>query len=155
MFKHRITAATLLFVASLAYADDRATVDAFYAELLTTPQDLTAERMKEILSDDYVSMPTPPLGPGAQGMFDTVKYFGEAVPNLRWEPQEIIQHGNRFVIRSIAIGTPAGPFLGIEPATGRSFKIMSIDILTVKDGRVVHSYHVEDWTSAIAQLTVD
>lgn len=75
------------------------------------------------------------------------------MPDLTWEPQEILQHGNRFTVRGRATGTPVGPFLGVEPATGNGFDIMSIDILAVEDGRVVHAYHVEDWATAIAQLT--
>ena len=40
----------------------------------------------------------------------------------------------------------------MDPATGNSFDIMSIDILTLEEGKVVQVYHLEDWTSATAQL---
>lgn len=53
----------------------------------------------------------------------------------------------------------AGPatcgFFEVDPATGRSFDIMSIDIVTVKDGVVSHVYHLGDWSSAVAQLTAE
>ncbi|MEM7237495.1 MAG: ester cyclase, partial [Pseudomonadota bacterium] len=61
--------------------------------------------------------------------------------------------GDRYIVRGRAMGTPVGPFFGVDPATGRSFEIMSIDIVTVEDGKITHIYHLEDWTSAIAQLT--
>jgi hypothetical protein len=32
---------------------------------------------------------------------------------------------------------------------------MSIDIVTVSEGRIVHTYHLEDWTGAVAQLTAE
>lgn len=56
-------------------------------------------------------------------------------------------------MRGLATGTPVGPFFGVETPTGRRFEIMSIDILTVDAGKIVHVYHLEDWTSAVAQLT--
>ena len=52
-----------------------------------------------------------------------------------------------------ATGTPVGPFFGVDPATGRSFEIMSIDIVTVADGLITHIYHLEDWAGVVAQLT--
>jgi hypothetical protein len=32
---------------------------------------------------------------------------------------------------------------------------MSIDIVTVEQGRITDIYHLEDWTGAIAQLTAN
>ena len=130
-----------------------AVVHAFYRELLSKPATVTEETLYAVLARDYVSIPTPPAGPGAEGVFNTLKFFGQAVPDLAWEPQEILRTGNRYTVRGRATGTPVGPFLGVEPATGKRFDIMSIDILTVENGRLAHVYHVEDWTSAIAQLT--
>jgi len=87
-------------------------------------------------------------------MLNTITYLGQVVPDLTWEPQEIIElEDGRFVVRGLAAGTPVGPFFGVEPPTGKSFEIMSIDILTLDDGKIAHTYHLEDWTSAIAQLT--
>ena len=65
---------------------------------------------------------------------------------------EIIEAGDRYIVRGRATGTPVAPFLGIDPPTGNSFEITSIDIHRVEDGRIVDSYHVEDWATAIHQL---
>ena len=54
-------------------------------------------------------------------------------------------------MRNQGFGTPARPFMGVAP-TGHSFDIMLIDIHTVRDGRIVRSYHVEDWAGAVRQL---
>ena len=134
--------------------NDEATVRAFYADILSAPAETTEERYYELFSPNVVSIPTPPGGEGAQGMLDTVAFLGQVVPDLTWEPQEIIPlDDGRFVVRGRAQGTPIGPFFGVDPATGRSFDIMSIDIVTLEDGKIVLIYHLEDWTSAIAQLT--
>ncbi|MEO0991048.1 MAG: ester cyclase [Pseudomonadota bacterium] len=138
-----------------ASAGDLDTVRAFYADILTTPAETTEDRYYELFAPDVVSIPTPPGGPGAQGMLNTVAYLGQVVPDLTWTPEEIIELDGRFVVRGTATGTPIGPFFGVEPATGQSFEIMSIDIVTVEDGLISHIYHLEDWTGAIAQLTAD
>lgn len=135
-------------------ARDEDTVRAFYTDVLTAPAETTGERYYELFSPEVVSVPTPPGGPGAQGMLNTIAFLGQVVPDLSWEPQEVIAlDDGRFVVRGLASGTPVAPFFGVEPATGRRFEIMSIDILTLDAGKIVHVYHLEDWTSAIAQLT--
>jgi hypothetical protein len=134
-------------------AADIDTVRAFYSEILTAPAETTEARYFELFSPDVVSIPTPPGGPGAQGMLNTIAFLGQVVPDLTWTPDEVIELDGRFVVRGTARGTPVGPFLGVDPATGRGFEIMSIDIVTVEDGLITHIYHLEDWTGAIAQLT--
>ena len=143
-------------LAGPAMADDIATVRAFYSDILSNPAETTSERYYELFSPDVVSIPTPPGGEGAQGMLNTAGFLGQVVPDLTWEPQEIIDlNDGRFVVRSLFRGTPVGPFFGVDPATGKSFEAMSIDIVTVEDGRITLTYHLEDWTGAIAQLTAE
>jgi len=141
-------------LAGAASAGDIDTVRAFYSDILTAPAETEEARYFELFSPDVVSIPTPPGGPGAQGMLNTVAFLGQVVPSLTWTPDEIIRvDDGRFVVRGTATGTPVGPFFGVEPATGKSFEIMSIDIVTVEGGLISHIYHLEDWTGAIAQLT--
>lgn len=89
-------------------------------------------------------------------MLNTVAFLGEVVPDLTWDPVEInALDDGRFVVRGNAVGTPVGPFFGVDPATGNRFDIMSIDILTLEEGKIVQIYHLEDWTSATAQLLAE
>ena len=104
--------------------------------------------------DKWVSIPTPRGGPDAAGFVKSLKGFGAAIPDLKWEIQEILQDDNRYIVRSIATGTPVKPMFGVEPK-GNSFKIMTIDIHTVENGKIVQSYHVEEWAKAIQQLSAD
>lgn len=143
-------------LAGPAMADDMDTVRAFYSDILSNPAETTSERYYELFSPDVVSIPTPPGGEGAQGMLNTIGFLGQVVPDLTWEPQEIITtDDSRYIVRGTFSGTPVGPFFGVDPATGKSFEAMSIDIVTVEDGLISHVYHLEDWTGAIAQLTAD
>ena len=87
----------------------------------------------------------------AAGLVKSPKVFGAAIPDLKSTVQEILQTGNRYVVRSIATGTPVKPFFGVPPS-GKSFEIMTIDIHTVENGRITQSHHVEEWAKAIHQL---
>ena len=47
-------------------------------------------------------------------MLNTIAFLGQVVPDLSWEPEEIIalDYG-RFGVRRRATGTPVGPFFGV------------------------------------------
>jgi predicted ester cyclase len=76
----------------------------------------------------------------------------KSIPDLKWEIKEITVSGNQVIVRGEATGTPAGEFMG-APHSGKSFKLMSIDVNTLEGGRMVRSYHIEDWIGAVRQLT--
>ena len=63
-----------------------------------------------------------------------------------------METGDRVIVRGEAIGTPAGDFMGV-PFGGKSFKLMSIDVHTIADGKLTRSYHLEDWMGAVRQLS--
>lgn len=150
-----IVVAAVALCAVPAGADDIDTVRSFYTDLLTTPADATSDAVRAVVAEDWKSTPTPLGGPGAEGFLTTLGVFGGLIPDLKWEVQEIWQDGDTYIVRGIATGTPQGPFLGVEPATGKSFEIMSIDVHRVEDGRLKESYHIEEWLTAIGQLTAE
>lgn len=142
------------FVTHAARADnDRAIVEAFYSKLLsgTTSADLPA-RMAEVLAPDWQSRGDYASVAKTRDQFlKQLQGTGNILPNLTWKIEEILQVGNRYVVRGHASATPVLPFLGVE-VSNRSFDIMSIDIHTVENHKIVKSYHVEDWHGATEQL---
>ena len=80
------------------------------------------------------------------------KSRGDALPDIKWEIKEVLIAGDRIIVRGEASGTPSGTFRG-TPASGKSFKIMSIDVHTIEDGKIKRSYHVEDWAGAMRQVS--
>jgi predicted ester cyclase len=76
----------------------------------------------------------------------------KSIPDLKWEIKQILVAGNEVTVRGEATGTPTGEFMG-APYGGKSFKLMSIDVHTLEDGKMVRSYHVEDWIGAVRQLS--
>ena len=133
---------------------NRELVGFFYEQVLscTTAPDLT-ERMSRALAPEWQSIGGY-VGPaksreqfGAQ-----LQGFGKLIPDLRWTIEELIEAGDRVVVRGRATGTPTGELFGVPP-TGRRFDIMSLDLHTLEGGRVARTYHIEDWAGAIRQLT--
>jgi len=126
----------------------------FYQLANASQASRAASISKGIFADDYKSCGNnEEVEPG--GSAALIKFFGElfkTVPDLTWTIKEIIKSGNRYTVRSEAIGTPVGTFQGVA-ATGKKFKIMAVDIHTVVNGKIMRTYHVEDWATAIKQLS--
>ncbi len=92
---------------------------------------------------------------GAKDLDSTIEFlsgFGGLVPDLKWKIVDLKVSGNDVIVRGEATGTPVDNFFGV-PHGGKSFKIMSIDIHTITDGKVKRSYHIEDWAGAMRQLS--
>jgi predicted ester cyclase len=77
--------------------------------------------------------------------------MGKIIPDLHWTIKDIWTSGNRIVVRGEATGTPTGELFGVKP-TGKSFKTISIDMFTVRDGKLATAYHVENWVAAMEQI---
>ncbi|TPK78144.1 ester cyclase [Mesorhizobium sp. B2-4-17] len=78
--------------------------------------------------------------------------IGKAIPDLRWTIEEVHPIGDdKIVVRGNATGTPVGEIFGAKP-TGKSFETISIDLFTVRDGKLAQAYHVENWVDALEQM---
>jgi predicted ester cyclase len=64
----------------------------------------------------------------------------------------VLVSGNRVTVHREATGTPAGEFMGV-PHGCKPFKPTSIDVYTIEGGKIVRSYHVEDWLGAVRRLS--
>jgi ketosteroid isomerase-like protein len=80
-----------------------------------------------------------------------VSNFANSILDLKFDIKEVLVAGDRVIVRGEVTGTPAGELFGV-PHTGKSFKIMAIDIQTIKDGQIAKTYHMENWLSALGQL---
>ena len=130
---------------------DIAAVKAFYQGLLSNPLgENLGERVRAVVIEEWVSVPEPRGGPGAAGLAKTLHGFGKMIPDLKWSIQEILQDGDRYIVRSSATCRPQSKIFGIEPKVG--FEIMTIDMYTLSNGKIVRSYHVEDWARAKRQI---
>jgi predicted SnoaL-like aldol condensation-catalyzing enzyme/predicted ester cyclase len=100
---------------------------------------------------DYQSYSTNNEWLDRKQLTEVFKMIGTAVPDLSWSIKDILVSGDQIVVRGEAAGTPERELFGARP-TGRSFRTMSIDVFTVKGGKLASAYHVENWIGALEQI---
>lgn len=124
----------------------------FYREALTVNARTTSAAVLErILADDFQSINSQETKAKAV-LIKQVEFFWKLIPDLRWEPKDMITEGNKVVVRSVASGSPKGSFMGLELDGSKSFQIDTIDIHEIENGKIVRVHHLEDWATAIRQL---
>ena len=129
-----------------------ATLKAFYRNCLTVnPDTNVTETLQGLLADNFVSSGSVDSKTKAD-LIGQIGFFWKLIPDMKWEPQEMICQGNKFVVRSIASGTPNGDFMGLPTDGTKSFRIMTIDIHTLENDKMVSVHHLEDWGTAMKQL---
>lgn len=106
----------------------------------------------EILSENWVDIPAAPGQPtGREGAKHVLEELATIFPDLKITIEEILQEGNKLVVRSQITGTQRETFIGF-PAQNRKMTIMAIDIHEFKDGKIVRTWHTEDWMTGLHQL---
>jgi steroid delta-isomerase-like uncharacterized protein len=88
---------------------------------------------------------------GRETSLKVVGNFANSIPDMKFDIKEVLVAGDRVIVRGDVTGTPADDLFGV-PHTGKSFRMMAIDIHTVKDGKIAKTFHMENWLSALGQL---
>ena len=144
-----VTAALLCFsVPAIAATQMSETVKLFYQAFSSNQPNL----LDQVLAPEWEDIPlNPGQKAGRDGFKPMIGGFNQTISGLKITNDEIIEAGDKVVVRSTIEGTQAGPFAGF-PSKGRPFKIMAIDIHQFKDGKVVKTWHIEDWLSGLFQM---
>jgi predicted ester cyclase len=149
--------AAMGLLASSAWAElsaeaARASVAPFYKALNAEFANDSPELIKQSTAPQWVSCRGNDICNTRDEVIAGIGQRLKSVPDLKWEIKEILVSGNQVTVRGEATGTPAGEFMG-APHSGKSFKLMSIDVHTLEGGKMVRSYHIEDWLGAVRQLS--
>jgi predicted ester cyclase len=107
--------------------------------------------LAEATNPDYRSCSTLTDCLNRDALTEVFEMMGSIIPDLKWRIEDLWVSGDRIVVLCEASGTPTQAFWGVEP-TGRSFKTISLDLFTVKNGKLSAAYHVENWVGALAQI---
>jgi predicted ester cyclase len=142
----------LLALPASALANDKTTVEAFYEFLSNPSSKAHVIKFKAATAANWQSIGDySDKNKTSEQLIGQMGGFAKLIPDLNWQVIEMIQQGNRVVVRGRATGTPLGPLFGVD-GKGKSFDIMSIDIHTLEAGKITRTYHVEDWAGALGQL---
>jgi predicted ester cyclase len=79
--------------------------------------------------------------------------FASAFPGARFTIEGMIAEGDRVATKKTFTGTHRGEFAGIPP-TGREVTVTYVDILRLRDGRIVEHWLSMDQLSFMQQLGV-
>lgn len=112
------------------------------------------ELIDRIVDPAWVDTPAPsgqPAGPA--GLKKIYEELTGAFPDLTIEVKDVLQDGSKVTVRSEIRGTQQQPFMGHE-STGAKLHIQAIDIHEFRAGKIVGTWHTEDWLSGLHQLGV-
>ncbi|MER6443138.1 ester cyclase [Streptomyces sp. NPDC001185] len=126
----------------------------FYEALNTGDAALIGEVTSDLLAPDWKNNPLPPGGaPGRESFAPTVGWLRSVFPDLTIGHEDIVASadGTKVAVRSVSRGTHKGEILGV-PATGRTVQYRAFDIHHLEDGRIVQSWHLEDFFALLSQL---
>lgn len=80
--------------------NDKDIVRSFYTECLTANGTANlSEKMSALLADDFVSINAKETKGKAQ-LIGQVGFFWKLIPDLKWEPQEVLQDGNKVIVNT-------------------------------------------------------
>lgn len=146
-----VTTAFSLFAGSaFAESDFKSKIRIFYDTFNKNDPAL----LDQIIAEDWVHIPanTPGEEPGREGFKKLVPGFAATFKNGNIKIEDVVQEGNKVVVRSTYTATQVGPFMGFQPK-GRPFTIMTIDVHEFnKDGLVQTTWHLEDWLGGLFQM---
>jgi ketosteroid isomerase-like protein len=148
-----MTGASAAAAQSLTEAQARTIIAPWYSLFNVASRGDVKTIQEQVLTADYESCSGYLPGEcwGRETSIKVVGNFANSIPDMMFDIKEVLVAGDRVIVRGDVTGTPAGDLLGV-PHTGKSFRIMAIDIQTVKDGKIAKTFHMENWLSALGQL---
>lgn len=127
---------------------DRHAIDTLYRAFNEGNPDL----LDEALAEDWQDIPlNPGQQPGCEGMKPLIRSFLTAFPDTKIEVLDILGAPGRAAVRAVITGTHRGEWFGIAP-TGRSFRMAIHEFHRIADGRLTHTWHLEDWFGWMNQV---
>ena len=130
-------------------AANKALVRRFYREVYVNWNMGLAD---DVVARQFISHDWPEPGPtGPKAFRDYYSAIRSAVPDARYEVDDLIAEGNRVVVRWRLLGTHKGEFRGIAP-TGRPIVLNGIAIYRVDDGKLMERWVVSDLHGLLEEI---
>ena len=105
-----------------------------------------------VVSPNFIDNTLPKGRPqGPEGLKFASNNFRKAVPDLTCSLEDLLVVGDKVTARLLFNGTFKEEFKG-HPPTNKPIKFFAIDILHIKNGRLVEDWHLEDNLTLLQQL---
>jgi predicted ester cyclase/ketosteroid isomerase-like protein len=107
-----------------------------------------------LIAPDFVDRDVEPgMDPGIEGARSFFAMMREGFADLRFTPVLVVAEDDLVMVRHQVTGTNTGTFVGMPP-TGSAISLTAVDILRIRDGRMVERWGVADEVSLLRQLGV-
>lgn len=127
--------------------EERQAIETFYRAFEGRP-----ELLDDAVTENWQDIPLAPgQQPGRDGMKPLIAGFGAAFPDAKVSIHEIIGTPGSAAVRAVISGTHKGEWFGIAP-TGKCFHMPVHEFHHIADGRLTHTWHLEDWFGWINQV---
>jgi steroid delta-isomerase-like uncharacterized protein len=108
----------------------------------------------ETIADDLIEHEDfPGVEPSKEGVKQVFSVFRSAFPDFHMEAHQTLDDGDLGCARTVATGTHQGEFMGIPP-TGNRIELEAIDIIRVRDGKVIEHWGISNGLALMQQLGV-
>jgi predicted ester cyclase len=88
---------------------------------------------------------------GAEGTKEVINTLRKWFPDFSMLAEDIVASGDKVWVRFSAAGTNLGSMMG-RPPTGKRMDIDVIDIVRIKDGRIVEHWGIPDQLGMMLQI---
>jgi len=82
-----------------------------------------------------------------------IRFFNETFPDIEIKILDIFGSADRVAVRGEMVFTHNQAFLGIPPSD-RKVHIPIFEIHHLRDGKITHTWHLEDWFALLLQSGV-
>ena len=107
--------------------------------------DKNPDLLDEACAPEWQDIPLAPgQGPGPGGLKAMLPMFFHAFPDMKIVVHEIIGSAGRAGVRASITGTHRGKLFGVQ-STGRVVEVALHEFHHLTDGKITHTWHVEDW----------
>jgi predicted ester cyclase len=127
---------------------ERQAVETLYRAFSENNPDL----VDSVLASDWDDIPLAPgQGPGPEGIKPIIRSLADAFPDVRIVIHDMVQAPGQIAVRAEITGTHLGELFGIA-ATGKQVSFRLHEFHALENGRVVTTWHMEDWFGLFLQL---
>jgi predicted ester cyclase len=127
---------------------ERQAVETLYRAFSENNPDL----VDSVLATEWDDIPLAPgQGPGPEGIKPIIRSLADAFPDVRIVIHDMVQAPGQIAVRAEITGTHLGELFGIA-ATGKQVSFRLHEFHALENGRVVTTWHMEDWFGLFLQL---
>ncbi|HEV2778470.1 MAG TPA: ester cyclase [Actinophytocola sp.] len=109
------------------------------------------ERIRDLVTDDFVDHGAPPgLPPGPDGYIGVLRFLKE-VMRIRYEVHDVVAAGDKVAIRATVHGVHNTDHLGVA-ATGKPYAMHTMHLYRAEGDRLAEHWGVRDEHGVLVQV---